>query len=179
MKKNKLAIAVAVLLSCSVLTSCIGSFALTNKVLNWNRHLGDKFLNEVVFICFNIIPVYPIAVFADAVVLNSLEFWDQSSPIAVNNVKYIQGDKGNYKIESNQAGYKVTNQKTKEVMRLSYNKENHSWEAQSKGQSVTFLTFVDATHVKMYGSDQVIELSQAGVVAYQAMANVNTFVACK
>jgi hypothetical protein len=179
MKKNKLAIAVAVLLSCSALSSCIGSFALTHKVLDWNKNVGDKFVNEVVFLCFHIIPVYPVAMFADAVVFNSLEFWDQPNPIAANNVKYIKGNKGNYKIESNQAGYVVTNQKTKEVMTLSFNKESKSWEAQSDGQTVTFLTFVDATHVKLYGSDKVIELSQAGVLAYQAMVSAKTFIACK
>ena len=40
-----------------VLTSCIGSFNLTNKVKSWNEGLGNKFVNELVFIGMHIIPV--------------------------------------------------------------------------------------------------------------------------
>ena len=41
----------AVLMSMSlVLSSCIGSFGLTNKVKAWNEGLGDKFVNELVFV---------------------------------------------------------------------------------------------------------------------------------
>ena len=56
MKKNfKL---VAVLLSMSLmLSSCIGSFNLTNKVKDWNESLGNKFVSELVFIGMHIIPV--------------------------------------------------------------------------------------------------------------------------
>ena len=49
----------ALLLSASlVLSSCIGSFQLTNKVKDWNDGVGDKWINEVVFLAFHIIPVY-------------------------------------------------------------------------------------------------------------------------
>jgi len=179
MKKGKLIITSICLSCCIVLSSCIGSFTLTNKVLAWNKTVGNKFVNEVVFLCFNIVPVYSVAMFADAVVLNSLEFWTGSNPMAANNVKYIKGDKGNYKIESNQAGYKITNQSTKETVVLTYNQTDKSWSAQSKGEKVTFMTFIDANHVKMYGSDKVIELTQADVIAYQAIANSNMAFACK
>ena len=36
------------------------------------------------------------------------------------------------------------------------------------------MTFVDDNHVKMFGSDAVVELSQAGAVAYKAIATGNT-----
>ena len=38
----------ALLLGSSTLTSCIGSFALTNRVLSWNKQVGSKFVNELV-----------------------------------------------------------------------------------------------------------------------------------
>jgi hypothetical protein len=81
MKKNfKL---VAVLLSVSLmLSSCIGSFNLTNKVKAWNEGLGDKFVNELVFIALHVVPVYEIAIFIDAVVLNSVEFWTGDKLVA-------------------------------------------------------------------------------------------------
>ena len=81
MKKNfKL---VAVLLSMSLmLSSCIGSFNLTNKVKDWNEGLGNKFVNELVFIGMHIIPVYPLTLLADGIVLNTIEFWTGDKVIA-------------------------------------------------------------------------------------------------
>ena len=50
MKKTKLTLAIAITLACSMtFSSCIGSFALTNKVLSWNKQIGSKFVNELVF----------------------------------------------------------------------------------------------------------------------------------
>jgi hypothetical protein len=179
MKKSKLIVAASIILSCSLLfSSCVGSFTLTNKVINWNKSVSNKFVNEVVFICFNILPVYEISIFADAVVLNTIEFWTGSNPVA-SNVKIVKGDKANYKILTDRNGYKITNLKTKEVVTLNYNKTDRSWSAESNGKSITFMTFVDENHVKMYGSDAVVELSQAGALAYQAVANGNMAVACK
>ncbi|MDP4240418.1 MAG: DUF3332 domain-containing protein [Bacteroidota bacterium] len=179
MKKSKLIVVLSIILSGSVLfSSCIGSFNLSNKLLNWNKSLSSKFVNEVVFICFNIIPVYGISLFADAVVLNTIEFWTGSNPVA-NNVKFVKGDKGNYKILTNRHGYKITNLKTKEVVTLNYNKTDRSWSAESRGKSITFMTFVDENHVKMYGSNAVVELSQAGALAYQAVVTGNMAVACR
>ncbi len=43
---------------CLVTTSCIGSFALTNKLLSWNKQVGNKFVNELVFFAFWVLPVY-------------------------------------------------------------------------------------------------------------------------
>lgn len=72
---RKLIVAVSAVLASSVLfSSCIGSFALFNKVLDWNQGLGNKFVNELVFICLNIIPVYGISALIDAIVLNTIEF---------------------------------------------------------------------------------------------------------
>ncbi len=63
---------------------CYGSFELTKKVYKWNGTLGDKWLNEVAFLALNIVPVYGIVTFIDAVILNSLEFWTGTNPMASN-----------------------------------------------------------------------------------------------
>ena len=178
MKRNKFIVVISVLLSCALFSSCIGSFTLTNKVQKWNKTVGSKFVNEVVFICFHIIPIYEVTIFADAVVLNTIEFWNGSNPVTAS-VKHIKGDKGNYKVETNQKGYKITNEQTNRVVVLTFNKTNRSWSAQTNGKSVTFMTFVDDNHVKMYGSNAVVELSQAGAFAYQATVNGNMAVACR
>ncbi|MDE7508793.1 MAG: DUF3332 domain-containing protein, partial [Muribaculaceae bacterium] len=75
MKKRYLTGAVAALLLCSVsLSSCIGSFRLTNSVLKWNNQVGSKFINEIVLFAFWVLPVYEVTSIADLLVLNSIEF---------------------------------------------------------------------------------------------------------
>ena len=59
---------IALLLVTVVLTSCYGSFKLTRSLWDWNGTVGDKFVNELVFLAFVIVPVYEVATFVDAVV---------------------------------------------------------------------------------------------------------------
>ncbi len=61
---------------------CYGSFNLTKKVYNWNGTMDGKWVKEIVFLVCNIIPVYPVAGFADAVILNTIEFWTGNNPMA-------------------------------------------------------------------------------------------------
>lgn len=55
----------AVLLAATLLTSsCVGSFALFNKLAGWNKQAtGNKFLNELIFILIS--PAYAVCTFAD------------------------------------------------------------------------------------------------------------------
>ena len=56
----------AMLLTATILfSSCIGSFRLTNNIKDWNEGLGDKFVNELVFIALHIVPIYEIAIFIE------------------------------------------------------------------------------------------------------------------
>ena len=64
--------------------SCYGRFPLTHAVYNMNGDAGaslgenrtqHKIVQSVVFWVLWIIPVYEVAIFADAVVLNLIEFW--------------------------------------------------------------------------------------------------------
>jgi hypothetical protein len=74
---------IGVLLAFGVLaSSCYGPFELTRKLYKWNGHVGDKWVNEGVFLLLNIIPVYGAATFVDAVVLNSVKFWTGKSALA-------------------------------------------------------------------------------------------------
>lgn len=166
---KKLIIGVSALLACSVMfSSCIGSYALWNKVLDWNKGLGNKFVNEVVFLALNIIPVYGIAFFVDEVVLNTIEFWTGSNPLG-STVKTIQNENGTFRIASHDNGYTITKEGQEGQLDLTYNAEENAWYA----NDVKFMSFVDETHVQMYGTDAVVELSQAGVAAYSALANGN------
>ena len=128
MKRGKLTL-VAVVLSGSLLfSSCVGSFGLFNRLSSWNQGVGNKFVNELVFLAFNIVPVYGVAYLADALVINSIEFWSGSNPMAnVGDVKKVKGENGNYMV------------KTLASMDLIYNKEANTWNVVANGESSELL----------------------------------------
>lgn len=68
---------------------CYGSFNLVNKVYKFNGTLGGKFVNELGFLVMVIVPVYGVATFIDAVILNTIEFWTGKNPMAANNGSQI------------------------------------------------------------------------------------------
>lgn len=66
-------------------TGCFGGFNLTRNIWGWNNTVtGNKFVNWLVFLGLNVIPVYPIGGLADLFIFNSLEFWTGSNPMASN-----------------------------------------------------------------------------------------------
>ena len=101
----------------------------------WNQGIGNKFVNELVFIALNIVPVYGVAYFADVVVLNTIEFWTGSNPVASNEIKEVKGEHGNYLVASNENGYTITNKEDNQSLDLVYNKENKSWNAVTESES--------------------------------------------
>ena len=110
MKKFNLKLAATVMVCGAFLfSSCIGSFGLHSKLLSWNESIGNKFVNELVYLAFNIIPVYGICYLADALVINSIEFWSGSNPMAsIGEVKKVKGENGNYLVETLENGYSIT-----------------------------------------------------------------------
>lgn len=177
MRKKHLIVATVVALSASMMMqSCIGSFALFNKVKTWNEHVGDKFVNEIVFVAMWILPVYELCFAADLFILNSIEFWSGENPaLAANDVKVIDGKDAKYLVARSQAGYTITNMSTQQVTRFNFNAEDNSWSLENNGQEMKLFTFVDDTHVDVItrdGSYTLVELSQPGVLAYQQLVGV-------
>jgi hypothetical protein len=177
MRKNHLIIATVVALSASMMMqSCIGSFALYNKVKTWNEHVGDKFVNELVFVAMWVLPVYELCFAADLFILNSIEFWSGSNPaLAQADAKVVDGKDAQYLVARNEGGYTITNMTTKQVTRFNFNAQDNSWSVENNGQEVKLFTFVDDTHVDVItrdGSYTRVELSQPGVLAYQQLIGI-------
>ncbi len=62
--------------------SCLGPNRAFNGLHDWNRNMSDnRWANEVVFLAFNIIPVYGVAYLLDIVIFNSIEWWGGDSPM--------------------------------------------------------------------------------------------------
>lgn len=174
MKKVYLSAAIALTVSsCLMMNSCIGSFQLTNKVLSWNKQVGSKFVNELVFFAFWVLPVYEVTALADLLVINSIEFWSGNNPLEAST-KVIDTESGRYTVKCDGKGYDIICQDTNESVRLDFDVEEQTWSVNVDGKEYPFMTFVDENHVKMItpsGDFKVVETSESGVLAYQAIAS--------
>jgi hypothetical protein len=64
---------------------CFGQFTLTRKVYDFNSSVVDNpFVQSILMWVMCIVPVYPFAAWIDVVILNLLEFWTGSNPLAMN-----------------------------------------------------------------------------------------------
>ena len=75
-----------------VLSGCYGKNACFNKLHDWNGTLGDKWINSIVHFILFWLPVYGICLFlVDGLVLNTIEFWTGSNPLASGD-SYFEKD---------------------------------------------------------------------------------------
>lgn len=171
--KRKYFTVATIMLACGCLmtTSCIGSFALTNKLLSWNKQVGNKFVNELVFFAFWVLPVYEVSCLADVLVINSIEFWSGSNPVAQGR-SVIEGQDGRYFVDCDSKGYTITSENDGSEVRLDFDDDSRTWSMTTNGETMELMTFVDDTHVQLPaydGEKTIVELSQPGVFAYQQM----------
>lgn len=171
MKKIVLTVAAAALL-CTSLSSCMGRFALTKNLYSWNEQISNKFINEIVFVAFWILPVYEVCGLADLLVINTIEFWSGDNPLT-SSTKIIDTDNGRFLVKCDGKGYDITLESTGESYRLDFVQESQTWNLEYDGKEYPLMTFVDDTHVSVPlpgGEWQTVEVSQAGLMAYRAAA---------
>ncbi len=170
MKKNKLALTALLLSGALFLNSCVGSFSLFNRLSSWNRTVSDdKFVNELVFLSLTIIPVYLVAGVADALVLNSIEFWTGSNPLAnAGEVKRVKGENGYYLVETLPNGYTITKEGESTSMNLIYNQEENTWNLVTNGESTRLLRVNDNGTADLFlpdGKHMNVTLNDQGLMA--------------
>jgi hypothetical protein len=181
MKRKFTVMATAVLLSSSILfSSCIGSFTLFHKVLDWNQSVGDKWINELVFLALCVVPVYEIAWFIDGVVLNSIEFWTGDNPASADvQVKQVETVNGLVTITTDANGHKIQKEGSDEIVEFRFNKAENSWSLDAMGQSTPLVQFTNDNQAKVYladGSTMTVSADQAGVLALKkAIGNAAFF----
>lgn len=174
MKKKNLMILVAGILACAMsFQSCIGSFSLTNKVLSWNKNVNNKFVNELVFFAFWVLPVYEVTAVADLLVINSIEFWSGNNPLEASN-QVIETEHGNYQILASESGYDVLTPDGNK-MRFIYDSATSTWSFAMNDNAVQpLIQFVDEDHARMldsHGDFVDVEISQDGVDSYVQKLN--------
>lgn len=172
--KKHFKISALLLAATIVLSSCIGSFRLTNNIKDWNEGLGDKFVNELVFVALHIVPVYPIAMFVDGVVLNSVEFWTGDNPVAeVGETKVVKNSNGDeIEIVATENGYSLSNGET--AMNLVFDKEQQLWSAEYNNQVTKLVKLNGDNTAQLFVGDGEVNISldaQGMNMAYMLMAN--------
>lgn len=183
MKRRKSSLAlVCVLCSTILLSSCIGSFALVNRLKTWNQGIGNKFVNELVFIALHIVPVYEIAVLADVLVINSIEFWSGDNPVAsTGEVKKVKGENGDYLVETLDNGYAITSENGDEAMNLIYNREANTWSVETEDVNLELIKINEDGTAQLYlpdGNTMDVTLDAHGVLAARQL-NMGAFFAAR
>ena len=158
----------SVLLLCATMlfSSCIGSFRLTNKIKTWNEGIGNKFVNELLFLAMHIVPVYQVSIFVDALVFNSIEFWTGKTAIAnAGETKVVKNSQGqDVEITAMEDGYKLSS--NGETMNLLFNDETQVWSAEYNNQTTQLMKMVDANNAQLFllnGDVMDITLDAQGV----------------
>lgn len=180
MRKRGVTIALTLMLSGTILlSSCVGSFGLFNRVAKWNQKVSNKFVNELVFLALNIIPVYGVCYLADALVINSIEFWTGSNPMAdIGKIKTVKGADGNYLVKTLKNGYSITKEGENTSLNLTYNQETNTWNAESNGVSNELLQMNNDGTARLYmpdGTTLTVTLDAQGKI----MASEAAMQACK
>ena len=163
------------------LSSCIGSFSLSNRLLAWNKTIGNKFVNELVFVAFWILPVYEVSWLADFFVINSIEFWSGDNPMACGTKRIESPDGQRYLVKCDGKGYDITGESDGLTVRLDFDSEAQRWDVElPSGSRYELMTFVDSDHVTLPAADGqrlTVTLDEQGLMAYQAYANASLFAA--
>lgn len=158
-----------------VMSSCIGSFGLFNKVLDWNKDAtGNKFLNELIFIVIS--PAYALCGTADLLVLNTIEFWTGSNPLAANvgKTESIMGSDGKlYAVTTLKDGYEIKDADGN-VMNFTYNEKDNTWAVEKDGATTVLLKMKGNDTAQIYlpdGKTMDVTLDNQGL--YEARMAVN------
>lgn len=150
MKRFKKLILMATLASFLMMSmfGCYGSFAFSKKVYDFNGSVsGDKFVNNLVFWLLNVIPVYGFAGFADVVVLNFIEFWTGSNPMAMDagteQIQYVTVDGAEFKLLMSNDTLSIetmSGANKGDIVKMNYDAASQSWYLQQQNGPVKVAT---------------------------------------
>ena len=183
MKKISLKVAVCLLAGSFLFSSCfVGQYGLWNKYIGWQNQMTDnKYVNAIAGLI--LVPIAgTLCTLADVLVLNSIEFWSGSNPIAANNIgktQQVMGQDGRYyAVTTLKNGYEIK-APTGEITYFIHNAENDSWSMEQNGvQKEIFRFNSDGTiQSQINGETKNFTLNEAGVAEARMAANDGLFFA--
>jgi hypothetical protein len=158
-------------------TGCIGSFQATKAIYKFNQSLGNKWLNEIVFLVFCVVPVYEIGAFVDVVVLNLIEFWTGSNPMAmapgqieIQKVTY-QGKDYTMTATQNRMHIECTDASVK-AADLVYTPQTSTWSMVQNGVTTDLMTYNTNGSITYYNADKTQSTFAAEYVQQMAGQNL-------
>ena len=86
----------------------------------------------------------------------------------------IDGKDGRYLVDCDGKGYTITSENDGSIVRLDFEESEKTGNVTADGNTYKLMTFVDDNHVELPaigGGTTVVELSQAGVMAYRDIAS--------
>lgn len=161
--------------------SCIGSFGLFKKVLTWNKNISNKFVNELVFLVIS--PAYAVCGVVDLFVLNTVEFWSGSNPVAkTGTVENVWGKDGRqYAVKTLKNGYEVT-KPTGEKVYFTHDEKTDSWSMTADGQETEIFRFNEDGTVKAClpdGNTMDVSLNEYGISTLRMALESGTYFAAR
>jgi len=140
-------------------TGCIGSFKLTQTVLKFNRSIAPKFVSELVFLVFCVVPVYEISLLVDVVVLNLVEFWTGTSPMAMkpgqSETQQIAYHGKQYNVTATHNRFHVVSLDGKVIQDLIYNDGTATWSVVTNNNKMNVCTYNSDGTVSIYDQKNV------------------------
>ena len=179
MKKMSLRAAVVLLAGSFLCSSCIGSFSLFNKYEKWQCNMtSNKYVNGIVGLILQPI-VGGVCLFVDAVVLNTIEFWTGSNPMALNKVQTVKGQDGRYyAVKTLKDGYEVK-APNGEITLFTHDSKTESWSITQNGVTKEIIRFnADGTiqATLQSGEKMTVSNDEAGMMQVrEAVYNDNCF----
>ena len=179
MKKMSLKAAVVLLAGSFLCSSCIGSFSLFNKYEKWQCNMtSNKYVNGIVGLILQPI-VGGVCLFVDAVVLNTIEFWTGSNPMALNKVQTVKGQDGRYyAVKTLKNGYEVK-APNGEITLFTHDSKTESWSITQNGVTKEIIRFnVDGTiqATLQSGEKMTVSNDEAGMMQVrEAVYNDNCY----
>ena len=193
MRNKLMTLGLAVIMVCGSLvnSSCYGTFALTKKVYEWNGSIaGDdltgKFVKTLVYYGLFIIPVYELFFLGDVIILNLIEFWTGSNPMAMGpndmEEQLVMKDGKSYKITATQNRFSIAEEVDGEFVKQSdlvFDTEKLSWNYEKDGESTELCTIKPRAN----GNDVIEYKDRSGNLAWvtlnQLEANYEDYLATK
>lgn len=175
MKVKYLTVSVYVTLSACLVSSCVGSFSLFNKLVSWNkRATNNKILNEIIFLLIS--PAYAVVSVADLLVLNTIEFWTGDNPMAqkVGTTEQVMGKDGKYyAVTYKTDGYDIQ-LPNGEKMSFVYDKATNSWSQIQDGKQTEIFRFnADGTIQACLPNGHKMDVALDDTGVYQVRMAVN------
>lgn len=182
MRKINVKVAAWLLIGCMATSSCIGSYSLFNKFAKWETRISsNKFVNAI--IGFILTPIVgSVCLLADSLVLNSIEFWSGSNPLAdIGKTKTVMGQDGRYyAVTTLKNGYEIK-APTGEITHFIHDAKTDSWSMEQNGTVKEIFRFNgDGTIMaSVNGQRHNFSLDEAGVYEARMAANNGVYFAMR